>query len=137
MFPLENFIDTPCGIAVPTSEHAYQAAKFVDEDVQRQIAVADDGRMSKELAHELQAQGAQVITGWHQRKFGVMLGFVRAKFAVNDSIAEKLMSTADELLVEGNSWGDRYWGVSPAGSSRGKNKLGIVLMTVRSELISR
>jgi ribA/ribD-fused uncharacterized protein len=134
MYPLKYFIETPLGVWVPTSEHAYQAAKFVDEDAARSVLTSSDGKASKTKAHELQEAGASMVTGWHQRKFEIMLGFVRDKFYRNDDIAEQLVSTGDELLVEGNTWGDRYWGVDPIGSSNGKNRLGQVLMQVRTEL---
>ena len=42
-----------------------------------------------------------------------------------------LKSTGEQELVEGNSWGDTYWGVC---KGEGKNKLGKILMRVRTEL---
>ena len=35
------------------------------------------------------------------------------------------------ILVEGNSWGDEFWGVC---EGRGENRLGCLLMDVRSDL---
>lgn len=133
---LDNFIETPLGVWVPTSEHAYQAAKFVDEDAAREVLLTPDGKASKTKAHELEEAGATKITNWHQRKFEVMLGVVRLKFARNYDIAERLIATGDEELVEGNNWGDRYWGVDPVGSRNGRNRLGEVLTLVRAELTS-
>jgi len=56
---------------------------------------------------------------------------VRAKFEQNPDLAAKLIATGDEELVEGNTWGDTYWGVC---RGVGQNKLGKILMNVRQEL---
>ena len=60
-----------------------------------------------------------------------MLNVVRAKFDQHPDLAQKLLETGDEELVEGNTWGDRYWGVC---GGKGKNMLGKILMRVREEL---
>lgn len=41
------------------------------------------------------------------------------------------MATDDAELVEGNTWGDRYWGVV---DGVGENRLGKLLMERRAEL---
>ena len=38
-------------------------------------------------------------------------------------------------LVEGNTWGDMYWGVD-LHTMKGQNKLGKILMKVRNELLA-
>ena len=68
---------------------------------------------------------------WEQVKDDVMLDVVRAKFNQHPDLAQKLLATGDEELVEGNDWGDTYWGVC---NGRGKNMLGKILMRVRAEL---
>lgn len=40
----------------------------------------------------------------------------------------KLIATGDSQLIEGNTWGDTYWGVC---RGKGQNKLGKLLMKVR------
>jgi predicted NAD-dependent protein-ADP-ribosyltransferase YbiA (DUF1768 family) len=55
---------------------------------------------------------------------------VRRKFA-DPELAEKLLATGDEELVEGNTWNDRFWGVC---RGEGRNELGKILMRVRAEL---
>jgi len=39
-----------------------------------------------------------------------------------------LLQTGDEELIEGNKWGDRFWGVC---KGKGKNNLGKILMKIR------
>ena len=43
----------------------------------------------------------------------------------------KLLATGDAQLEEGNTWGDRIWGVY---QGQGDNRLGKILMKVREEL---
>ncbi len=145
MKPLENWIETEQGVLVPTAEHAYQAAKFEDPTVHLEIAQARatentdkahaDGVASKDLAHNLIEAGVEVRTDWETAKLGVMFVCVRQKFFKNEDLAARLVATGTEELVEGNLWGDVYWGVSPIGSNTGENHLGRILMRVREQLI--
>jgi predicted NAD-dependent protein-ADP-ribosyltransferase YbiA (DUF1768 family) len=69
--------------------------------------------------------------GWADRKVGVMRAFLRRKFAPGTDFAARLLATGDAELVEGNNWGDDFWGCC---SGSGANHLGRLLMEVRSEL---
>jgi predicted NAD-dependent protein-ADP-ribosyltransferase YbiA (DUF1768 family) len=44
---------------------------------------------------------------------------------------EMLLLTGDCELVEGNTWGDKFWGVC---DGEGENHLGKLLMKIRAEL---
>lgn len=68
---------------------------------------------------------------WEEIKVKTMKDIVREKFNQNPVIREKLLATGDEILVEGNTWNDRCWGVC---NGVGKNLLGKILMDVRKEL---
>lgn len=65
---------------------------------------------------------------WEQIKDSIMFEIVTNKFSASESLKEKLLATGTEELVEGNTWGDKYWGVC---NGVGKNKLGKILMQVR------
>lgn len=144
MYPLNIPITTRLGVEVYSSEQVYMADRFADPVVQLRVALArgpdddqriyKDGLAAKELAHELISIGEEQIAEFEVVKGALMYIAVSKKFSANPDIAEKLIDTADEELVEGNDWGDRYWGVSPIGSKNGLNKLGKILMQVRSEL---
>lgn len=137
MYMLENWIKSPTGLAVPTVEHGYQAEKFADEKVQEAIAFAHDGNHAKKLAHYLIEQGeAETHPDYDEkdRKLGVMRYWVRQKFTTSLGLGDKLAATGDVPIIEGNTWGDRFWGVDPPGSANGSNHLGRLLMEVRSEL---
>ena len=55
-----------------------------------------------------------------------------AKFRQNRELADKLIATGDRLLEETNWWGDKIWGTY---QGVGENKLGILLMDVRAQLL--
>lgn len=61
-----------------------------------------------------------------------MLDALRKKFS-DDKLRSMLLATGEEYLVEGNTWGDKYWGVC---GGIGLNHLGKLLMQVRDELES-
>lgn len=44
---------------------------------------------------------------------------------------DQLLATGGVELIEGNDWGDAFWGVC---GGYGQNWLGVLLMLVRSEL---
>ena len=68
---------------------------------------------------------------WDSVKDIVMYDVCKLKFTTHTDLKEKLLSTGDAELIEGNYWGDVYWGVC---NGIGKNKLGKTLMRIRSEL---
>lgn len=43
----------------------------------------------------------------------------------------KLLATRDRMLIEGNDWGDTFWGMV---DGEGENNLGKILMRVREEI---
>ena len=72
---------------------------------------------------------------WEQVKFAIMLQIVMSKFAADAGLRAKLLATDDRVLIEGNTWGDRYWGAELVEAVWvGENMLGRVLMGVRERL---
>lgn len=143
MYQLQRPIITKLNFTAHTSEHAYQAAKFVRPDLHFQVATATaearglnerlDGIASKNLAHEFIDAGELVFPNWSDMKLGIMQEVVRRKFIANPDIRMQLAETGDEELVEGNSWGDTFWGVDNK-TGEGQNQLGKVLMAVRADI---
>ena len=70
---------------------------------------------------------------WNQHRVQIMREIVHAKFATaGDDIVGRLIRTGDAMLVEGNTWGDDYWGrIQKGGTWLGLNKLGVILMEER------
>jgi N-glycosidase YbiA len=121
------------GILYQSAEHAFQAQKawtIVDHDYIREAASpAEAKRRGKTIAR---------IDSWEEIKVQTMLDVLRAKFANHhpngapNTLAEWLYLTGEAELVEGNTWGDVFWGQCPLGN--GENMLGKLLMQVREEL---
>lgn len=107
------------------SEGAYMAQKTLVPSL-REPFQAFDGPTAKR-------EGALLVlrSDWESRKVDVMRAVVRAKFIQNHALAEMLLATRDGLLVEVNTWDDRFWGVC---QGQGENWLGRILMEVRGEL---
>jgi ribA/ribD-fused uncharacterized protein len=60
-----------------------------------------------------------------------MLEGLRAKFRQHPDLCERLLNSGDRILIE-HTANDAYWG--DAGDGTGANRLGELLMQVRSEL---
>lgn len=112
-----------------SAEHFYQAAKALNVEDASQIMQAATPGEAKRL-------GAVVVarSDWDSIREVVMLDQIRTKFWSDESLAEMLLSTEDEDLVEINHWGDTYWGVC---NGNGLNRLGELTMQVRRELALR
>ena len=117
-------------LTYPTAEHAYQSAKTTDMTQRRRIAALATPADAKREGRALSPQRPD----WEQVKFDVMERVVRDKFTRNDDLREKLLATGDAYLEEGNTWGDRIWGVY---QGQGENRLGKILMKIRDELRRR
>lgn len=112
-----------------TVEHHYQAAKTDDPVWAARILAAPTPGQAKKLGRK-----APMRLTWDDEKNAVMLVLLRLKFS-NPDLAARLIATGDAELIEGNTWGDSYWGcVKVSGQWNGENKLGKTLMAVRQEL---
>ena len=127
-FFLSNFY--PCsiiyeGITYPSSEHAYVSAKSDDTRDREYIATISNAGKAKQYSRRLILRD-----GWDSMRVNIMRDIVRIKFRHED-LSNALFNTGNEELVEGNYWGDIFWGQSPIGT--GQNNLGKILMEIRSE----
>jgi ribA/ribD-fused uncharacterized protein len=144
MYALHVPILALCGVKVPTSEHVYMSGRFKDPEIQLEVAKVRaprdvitpyaHGLAVKNFAHRLIDQGHEQLPNWDTSKLELMYTAVARKFFRNSDIAAALNATGNKELIEGNDWGDRFWGVDPVGSQNGENHLGKILMQVRSEL---
>lgn len=115
------------GMEYPTSEHAFQAAKSPVTGVRMIIARASSPGDAKQLGRKIALR-----SDWENIKLQVMEDIVRAKFSQNADLRIMLVQgTGDAELIEGNTWGDEFWGVC---NGEGENHLGKILMEVRKEL---
>jgi predicted NAD-dependent protein-ADP-ribosyltransferase YbiA (DUF1768 family) len=65
---------------------------------------------------------------WESVKLQVMEDLLVQKFA-DEHLEKQLQETGDADLIEGNYWGDDFWGVDK--KKGGKNHLGKLLMKIR------
>ncbi len=120
---------TTDGRTFPSSEHAYQFAKFADKDARDWAMDAPKVHLVCVVAQNLYPW--DVVKGWSTKKIDRMRVVLKAKFQQNQELKEKLLATGDATLIE-NSKTDSYWGIGK--SKKGKNMLGILLMELRTEL---
>lgn len=85
--------------------------------------------MSKKIAHLI--PDCYYRDDWDEVKLDVMMDLVFQKYQNNPELRQMLLDTGDKLLVEGNDWGDVYWGFS---GGKGNNYLGRLTMMVRDEI---
>jgi N-glycosidase YbiA len=119
------------GLAWPTSEHYYQAQKFVGTPFQYLCPIIRAAASPEHAAAIGRNPHHKVRSDWEQVKINVMYAAVLAKFLSHSELKAQLLKTGDEPIVE-NSPTDCYWGCGADGM--GQNQLGKILMRVRQEL---
>lgn len=121
---LSNF--WPAGIwfegrAFYSVEAAYQSTKRDDEHYKKVLGWTVDPRKAKALAKGLKRPA---------NSLEIMETLVRQKFSI-EPLRRQLLETHGQELVEGNTWGDTFWGVC---NGVGENHLGKILTKVREEM---
>jgi ribA/ribD-fused uncharacterized protein len=125
---LSNFYERKVkydGITYGSSEAAFQAQKTLDIKERLQFASLTP------MQSKRKGRKVALRPDWEEVKVLTMYEIVLAKFTQNPDLAEKLIATGDEELVEGNYWHDTFWGVC---DGIGTNFLGKILMKIRTEL---
>ena len=125
---LSNFYRKPIvvgNVTYLTAEHYFQSCKCQSRADFLWVIEAP-------TPAEAKRRGRQVVMcdDWEQRKEDVMRQVLKHKFADED-LRRRLLDTGRARLIEGNSWGDMYWGVC---RGKGKNRLGVLLMELRDNL---
>jgi N-glycosidase YbiA len=113
------------GIIFPTVEHAYQAAKTLDMQARRVIAEMPLAGDAKRAGRTL-----DIRPDWEEVKIDVMRQLLEKKFFGHFRLMQDLMATKPHELVEGNWWGDTFWGIC---KGQGENHLGKLLMGIRDK----
>lgn len=130
---LSNFY--PCrvvfeDIEYPSSEHAYVAQKTLDKNTRIVISEIPSAGKVKRMGKHL-----DIRSDWDEVKLSIMDQIVSEKFNQNPYLMDLLNNTAPHELIEGNTWGDTFWGQSPLGN--GRNELGKILMSIRDDITRR
>lgn len=136
---LSNFY--PCEVPIvgrnewlyPTVEHAYQAEK---------PPATEEGEKHVAYIHACATPGDAKRRGrkcplrddWTaENKLAIMYGLLVQKFD-QDLLQAMLLATEDAEIVEGNYWGDTFWGKC---GGVGENHLGEMLMGIRQAIRDR
>jgi ribA/ribD-fused uncharacterized protein len=119
-YPVEIKLD---GIVYPNAETAFQAQKTLDVEERRKFSMLKNPVQAKRLGRKVKLRD-----DWEEVKLEIMTEIVSQKFLQHPYLIEMLLQTGDEELVEGNKWGDRFWGVCKC---KGENHLGKILMKIR------
>lgn len=126
---LSNFWNAPLvfpEITFPNVECAYQALKSENPE---------DWLMFTNISASTARKRGKLLPlrpDWNDAfKLRLMYQLVYKKFHDHPDLKGKLLNTGDAELIEGNHWGDTYWGVS---QGQGTNYLGRILMQVRKDL---
>lgn len=115
----------------PTVEHFFQAQKFPGTEYADKIRQVKSPKQAKTLGRSRQWP---LREDWEEIKETLMQQAVLKKFETHADIREQLLATGDEELIE-NAPTDYYWGAGRTGT--GKNRLGHILMAVRSQLCEK
>jgi ribA/ribD-fused uncharacterized protein len=121
------------GEIYPSTEQAYKAAKTLDKDARAKIRgfLPNRKELEKEIMEVLDS--VTIRPDWSDSmRLEVMEKLLVQKFDGRDSeLQRKLIDTGNAELIEGNHWGDTFFGVC---DGVGENHLGKILMKVRDSL---
>jgi ribA/ribD-fused uncharacterized protein len=113
-------------------EHSYQAAKATNQGDFLYVASAPWAGDAKKRGRQI-----KIRPDWEEAKFYLMKDMLFHKFK-DRTLAERLVDTTGNLLVEGNTWHDNIWGDCHCGRPKcakpGQNALGQQLMVLRWSL---
>ena len=117
------------GITYPNSECAFQAQKILDANIQKEFSLLTNPRSAKSKGRKVPLR-----YDWEDVKYNIMEEIVRAKFTQNPQLKKQLLDTGNKQLQERRKcFPDKVWGMTLKGV--GENRLGKILMKIRSELV--
>ena len=127
---LSNFVEVEVeweGRKYNSVEHAYQSAKSLDKEWKRFCRSDVSSGKVKRASRDI-----EIRDDWEAIKKSVMKNLLTQKFS-DERYRSLLLTTGDTYIIEGNTWGDTFWGVDMK-SGEGKNILGEMIMEIRSSI---
>lgn len=116
------------GVFWKTSEHYYQAQKFMDSDTKIRIQNAETPKIASTIGRD---RKLNLRSDWEEIKQDVMFDAVYYKFKQNKDILQKFLNTGNARIVEATVK-ENYWGCGP--NNDGQNNYGKILIKVREKL---
>lgn len=134
---LSNFYKCPIaykGHTFKCTESAFQSAKCVAPKQIEKLATMDGHDAKKAVRHMTTIPKEQ----WNEISINTMFEVNWIKYQ-DPILKEKLLATDGQILMEGNSWHDNFWGSCDCGRCKNgdpweqtdKNYLGKTLMYIR------
>lgn len=131
---LSNFYPSPFvynGVHFATNEHFYQAYKMLTRDDFLRVASAATPGQAKRLGRKSPMIKLDL---WDMYKEQIMFVGLQHKYYNNPQLKQMLIDTDPRMLMEGNWWNDKYWGIC-LKTNEGDNRLGHLQMILREQLI--
>lgn len=135
---LSNFYQYPFefkGLVYPNAEAAFQAQKCSSESDKVKYTQIKKPVIAKRMGKKEPG----FPSNWNEISYGIMKEILEAKFSMPE-LKDRLLSTGQMELIEGNHWHDNLWGACACEKCRSKeqkNLLGKALMEIREELRNR
>ena len=111
-------------VVYPSTENAYQAAKCARKNDRIDFVTCSPSK-AKEIGQEVTKRA-----DWYDVKLDVMRKLLNQKFKYGTFNWFLLAGTGAVKIVEGNTWGDVFWGVC---DQVGENHLGQMIMQIRAK----
>ena len=129
---LSNFYDctvTYDGCEFKSVEHAYLYAKSPKDPDWLRYCLKETASIVKRKSKSIDIRG-----DWDDVKLDIMYDLLIQKFN-QEPFKTKLIETGEQNIIEGNSWGDEYWGVNlSVQPNYGENHLGRIIMKIRKKI---
>lgn len=126
---LSNFFSAPItygGFRFASNEAAFQAQKTTSQKERQRFTRLTDPADAKALGRKMCLR-----SDWNKIKIRCMYEICMTKFIQHPELLHELEATGNAVLIEGNCWGDRFWGMV---NGSGENHLGLILMDIREKL---
>ncbi len=116
------------GVYYKTVEHYYQAMKFDNPEIRKQIIAAETPKEASNIGRD---RNNKRIDNFKKIKDKVMYKGILEKFRQNRDIAYKLIETRNRRIAEATI-DEYYWGIGKDKS--GENHIGKILVKVRKRI---
>lgn len=134
------------GLVLPSVEHYFQLAKADSMEsaitalkkIYKEVTSENFDQIYYDLRPKMAKRFGRLVSlrpGWKKDCNSFMVTGVMSKYWQHHDLRAQLLETGDEILVEGNTWHDNYWGdceCSKCTGIVGQNTLGRITMATRS-----
>ncbi|KAG8993593.1 hypothetical protein FRB90_000655, partial [Tulasnella sp. 427] len=137
-YEFTNFAPYPVvfrGKEYPTSEHLFQARKFLDHRPLLAEHIRKGSDRPRFAFNEARRFAPETRKDWKEKSIEIMEEIIEAKFTQHVKLKRLLLDTGERYLIENAGQYDDFWGNGADGN--GRNELGLALMRLRKTLRER